>query len=149
MFFPTNFLPNAQNPVPPFLIILDRVFSRQRAECYDEDSIVQLNESEIWRQIWNLVWASPPPSTPPFCCLTLPDCPDGSAGKESAYNAGDTDDMGSISGSGRSSGEWQHTPVFLLEKSHWQRSLVGYSPKCCKELDMTEWLSTSFAKCWQ
>ena len=25
-----------------------------------------------------------------------------------------------------------------LENSHGQRSLVGYSPWCCKELDMTE-----------
>ena len=32
------------------------------------------------------------------------------------------------------------TPVFLLEKSHRQRSLEGYSPKGCQELDMTEWL---------
>ena len=54
-FFPTNFLPNAQNPVPLFLINLDRVFFRERAECYDEDSIVQLNECEIWRQIWILI----------------------------------------------------------------------------------------------
>ena len=35
--------------------------------------------------------------------------------------------------------EWQPTPVFLLEKkSHRQRSLVGYSPWGCKELDTTE-----------
>ena len=70
-FFPTNFLPNAQNPVPLFLINLDRVFFKERAECYDEDSIVQLNECEIWRQIWIPVWASPPTTALPFCCLTL------------------------------------------------------------------------------
>ena len=29
-----------------------------------------------------------------------------------------------------------------LENHHGQRSLVGYSPWSCKELDMTEWLST-------
>ena len=34
------------------------------------------------------------------------------------------------------------TPVFLLGKSHMQRSLVGYSLQHCKELDMTEQLST-------
>ena len=34
--------------------------------------------------------------------------------------------------------EWQHTPVFLPEKSHGQRRLVGYGPWGCKELDMTE-----------
>ena len=33
--------------------------------------------------------------------------------------------------------KWQHTPVFLLLKSHEQRSLVGYSPWGHKELDMT------------
>ena len=34
--------------------------------------------------------------------------------------------------------QWQHTPVFLPGKSHEQRSLVGYSPRGCKESDMTE-----------
>ena len=34
--------------------------------------------------------------------------------------------------------EWQPTPVFLPEEFHGQRSLVGYSPRCCKESDMTE-----------
>ena len=33
---------------------------------------------------------------------------------------------------------WQPTPVPLLGESHGQRSLVGYSPWGCKELDMTE-----------
>ena len=37
---------------------------------------------------------------------------------------------------------WQPTPVFLPGKSYGQRSLVGYSPRGCKELDMTEQLST-------
>ena len=32
----------------------------------------------------------------------------------------------------------QPTPVFLPAESHGQRSLVGYSPWCCKEFDMTE-----------
>ena len=32
----------------------------------------------------------------------------------------------------------QPTPVFLPGESHRQRSLVGYSPWGCKELDMTE-----------
>ena len=30
------------------------------------------------------------------------------------------------------------TPVFLPGESHGQRSLVGYSPRDCKELDTTE-----------
>ena len=33
--------------------------------------------------------------------------------------------------------KWQPTPVSLPEKSHGQRSLVGYSPWGCKELDTT------------
>ena len=33
--------------------------------------------------------------------------------------------------------KWQPTPVFLHEKSHGQRSLVGYSPWGRKELDTT------------
>ena len=33
--------------------------------------------------------------------------------------------------------KWQPTPVFLLGKSHEQRSLVGYSPWGHKDLDMT------------
>ena len=38
--------------------------------------------------------------------------------------------------------KWQPTPVFLPEKSHGQRSLVGYSPWDCRELDTTERWST-------
>ena len=34
--------------------------------------------------------------------------------------------------------KWQPTPVFLPEKLHGQRSLVGYRPKSHKESDMTE-----------
>ena len=33
---------------------------------------------------------------------------------------------------------WQPTPVFLPGESHRQRSLAGYSPEGCTELDMTE-----------
>ena len=39
--------------------------------------------------------------------------------------------------------KWQPTPVFLPGKFHGQRSLVGYSPWGHKQLDMTQWLSTS------
>ena len=38
--------------------------------------------------------------------------------------------------------EMATTPVFLPEKFHGQRSLVGYSLRCCKESDMTEQLNT-------
>ena len=34
--------------------------------------------------------------------------------------------------------EWEPTPVFLPGESHGQRSLAGYSPWGCKELDTTE-----------
>ena len=63
--------------------------------------------------------------------------PGGSAGEESACSAGD---LGLIPGSGRSPWrrEWQPTPVLLPGEFHGQRSLVGYSPQGCKELDMTE-----------
>ena len=38
--------------------------------------------------------------------------------------------------------KWQPTTVFLLGKSHGQRSLVGYSPWGCKESDTTGQLHT-------
>ena len=38
--------------------------------------------------------------------------------------------------------KWQPSTVFLPGKSHGQRSLVGYSPWGCKELDMTEHIHT-------
>ena len=37
--------------------------------------------------------------------------------------------------------KWQPTPVFLLGKSHGQRSLVYYSPWDHERVGMTEWLS--------
>ena len=45
--------------------------------------------------------------------------------KNPLANAGDTRDVGSIPGSGRSPELWQPIPVFLPEKSHGQRSLAG------------------------
>ena len=41
--------------------------------------------------------------------------------------------------------QWHPTPVLLPGKSHGQRSLVGYSPWGCKELDMTERLHFDFS----
>ena len=71
--------------------------------------------------------------------------PDGSAGKESAYNAGSA---GSIPGSGRFPEGRNGSPfqLFLPGESHGQRSPAAYSPKCHKESDTTEqlrnfWLS--------
>ena len=64
--------------------------------------------------------------------------------KESTCNAGDTGDRSLILGSGGSlRRKWQPTPVFLPEKSHGQRSLVGYSLWSHKELDMTEQLQNN------
>ena len=61
----------------------------------------------------------------------------GSSGKESACDVGD---LGSIPGVGRSSGGGHGNPFqySCLEKPHGQRSLAGYIPWGCKELDMTE-----------
>ena len=54
-------------------------------------------------------------------------------------NAGDLRDRLSIPGLGIPwRRAWQPTPVFLPGESHGQRSLAGYSPWGCKELDMTE-----------
>ena len=44
--------------------------------------------------------------------------------------------------------KWQPTPVFLPGEFHGQRSLVGYSPWSCKELDMTERLTLHFTIKW-
>ena len=55
-------------------------------------------------------------------------------------NAGDTKDVGSIPGSGRSSGVGNGNLLrcSCFGESHGQRSLVGYSLWSCNELDMTE-----------
>ena len=63
------------------------------------------------------------------------------SGKGSTCNAGDSKDVGLIPGSRRSR---QLTPVFLPERSHRQRSLVGYNPRGCKESDMTEHTHSTF-----
>ena len=61
--------------------------------------------------------------------------------KESVCNARNP---GSIPGSARSPGEGNgYLLQFLPGKFHGQRSLEGYRPWGCKELDMTERLSTS------
>ena len=64
------------------------------------------------------------------------------SGKESACNAGD---LGLTPGLGRSlrGGHGNSLQCSCLENPHGQRSMVGYSPWGCKELDMTERLSTA------
>ena len=59
------------------------------------------------------------------------------SGKESACSAGA---QGSIPRSGRFpwKRKWQPTPVFFPGKSHWWKTLAGYSPWGRKESDTTE-----------
>ena len=66
--------------------------------------------------------------------------PDGSVVKNLPANTGDTRDMGSIPGSGRSLGVGNGNPLqySYLENSMDKRSLEGYSPWGCKESDTTE-----------
>ena len=68
--------------------------------------------------------------------------PGGSEGKESVCYVAV---LGSIPGLGRSL-EGKHGKPFqytYLENSHGQRSLMGYSPGGCKEVGITERLSTA------
>ena len=59
--------------------------------------------------------------------------------KESACNTGDSGDMGSIPGSGRSPGGGNGNPLQCSSlKSPMDRGLVGYSPWGHKESDKTE-----------
>jgi len=69
--------------------------------------------------------------------LSLWGFPDGSDGKESAFSSGD---LGSIPWIGKIlwRREWLSTPVFLPGGFHGQRSLAGYGPWDCKEVDTTE-----------
>ena len=72
----------------------------------------------------------------------MTDFPGGSDGKESTCNMGD---LGLVSRLGKIlwRKKWQPIPAFLPGEFHGQRSLVGFSPQGCKELDMTEATDTS------
>ena len=39
-----------------------------------------------------------------------------------------------------------HSSIHLSVESHGQRSLAGYSPQGCKELDMTEQVGTAYKR---
>ena len=84
-------------------------------------------KSRTWLSDW----------TEPHSASCLPEC---LSGQESACNAGDAGNIGSIPGLERSPGKkaWKPTPVFLPGESHWQRSLVGYRPEGRKHSDTTE-----------
>ena len=72
--------------------------------------------------------------------------PGDSDGKKSSCNEGDP---GSVPGLGRFQPlvvRQLTTPVFLPGESHGQRSLVGYSPWGCKELDPPEQLTHTCVK---
>ena len=69
--------------------------------------------------------------------------PCGSAGKESACNAGD---LGLIPGLGSSSGEGNGNPLQNPGEFHGQRSLAGYSSWGRKESETTERLNNSNGK---
>ena len=71
--------------------------------------------------------------------------PGGSVVKNPPATVGDTGDVGSIPGSGRSPGGGHGYPLQYsgLENPHGQRSLSGYSPWGHKEQDTTEQLTLS------
>ena len=71
--------------------------------------------------------------------------PGGSGGKESAHNVGD---LGSIPWLERCPGRGHGNPLqySCLENPHGQKSLEGYSPCGCKELNTTERLNTAQQK---
>ena len=67
------------------------------------------------------------------------------SGKESTCNEKDMGDMGQIPGSGSSPGAGNGKPLSILPwEIHGQRSLMGYHPWICRQLDMTERFSTHF-----
>ena len=63
-------------------------------------------------------------------------------------NSGNLKDTGSVLGSGISPGEGHSNPLqyACLENPPGQRNLAGYSPRGCKEPDMTEQLSRAYKR---
>ena len=126
----------------------------------NEPCVMSKEESDMtsaWRILWRLVWGRKNefPSTPKFLTGVIKDrgankkvkrtiinvytwemgFPGGALVKTPSANARDT---GLIPGSERSPGGGNGTPVFLPGKSHRQRSLVGYHPRCSEESDTAE-----------
>ena len=66
--------------------------------------------------------------------------PDGSAGKESTCSAGDTEDAGSIPGSGRFPGEGNSNPLQYSCLENPMDRGAWWAPRGRKELDMIEQL---------
>ena len=73
---------------------------------------------------------------PPYCS---PGFPDGTS-EEPTCNRGDVREVGSIPALERSPGGEHGNPLqySCLENFHGQRSLAGYGPQGCKELETTE-----------
>ena len=69
--------------------------------------------------------------------------PGGASGKEPTCQSRRHKRCGFDPWVGRSPGRGQPSPVFLPGESHGQRSLVGYSPRDCKQSDTTELLTLS------
>ena len=67
-------------------------------------------------------------------------------GKNPPASTGDSRDIGSIPGSGRSRGigNWKPNPVFLPGEFHRERNLVGYSPWGHKESDTNKYAHTDY-----
>ena len=63
--------------------------------------------------------------------------PSSSRGKESTCSAGDAGDVGSVPGLGRSPGGGNNLLQYSCLKNPLDRLYAGYSPKDCKELDIT------------
>ena len=82
------------------------------------------------------------PLHPSLEALHFNNSPGGSAGKESAFNAGD---LGSIPGLGRSPGEGKGYPLqcSCLQNSMDRGAWWATSPWACKELDAAEQLTLS------
>ena len=116
------------DPVTPFAIL--KTF---RPENQPESSGFHSGSGKQYRQRTSLKWGGVTSER----ATQRSGFPGGSDGKETARNAGDPD---LIPGLGRFPGEENSNPLQYPwpGESHWQRSLVGYSPWGGKELDTTE-----------
>ena len=140
IFWVTNFL---------YRICLFQIFSSSLwlVLGFPVDQLVKnppaMQETLVWSWVRKIPWRRDKLPSPVFLGF-----PGGSDGKESTCNVGD---LGLIPWLGRSTGGGHGNPLqySCLENPHCQRSLEGYSPWGCKELDMTEQLSTAQHKLYR
>ena len=111
-----------------------RLLSKDRSACFGrKQGVLQATNSHL---PLSLIW------TPITCFWGFPG---GSEVKNPHVNGGDAGDTSLIPGLGRSLEEEIGTHSSILAwKIHGQRSLAGYSPWDCRELDMTERARTCF-----